>query len=45
VIRLLAKVNDGLCQGCGVCVAACRSKCIDLQGYTDEQVFAAINAF
>ena len=45
LIRMLAKVNDGLCQGCGVCVAACRSKCIDLKGYTDEQVYAAINAF
>ncbi|MBI5599711.1 MAG: CoB--CoM heterodisulfide reductase iron-sulfur subunit A family protein [Deltaproteobacteria bacterium] len=40
-----AKVNEGVCQGCGVCVAACRSKAIDLAGYTDEQVFAAINAF
>ncbi len=45
ILRWLAKVNDGLCQGCGICVAACRSKCIDLQGYTDEQVYAAINAF
>jgi heterodisulfide reductase subunit A len=44
-VRWLAKVNDGLCQGCGVCVAACRSKSVDLAGYTDEQVYAAINAF
>ncbi len=44
-IRWLARVNEGVCQGCGVCVAACRSKSIDLRGYTDEQVFAAINAF
>jgi heterodisulfide reductase subunit A2 len=44
-VRWLAKVNEGVCQGCGVCVAACRSKAIDLRGYTDEQVFAAINAF
>ncbi|MBI5810668.1 MAG: CoB--CoM heterodisulfide reductase iron-sulfur subunit A family protein [Deltaproteobacteria bacterium] len=43
--RWLAKVNEGVCQGCGVCVAACRSKSIDLRGYTDEQVYAAINAF
>ncbi|VAW37281.1 Heterodisulfide reductase subunit A-like protein [hydrothermal vent metagenome] len=40
-----ANVNEGVCQGCGVCVAACRSKVVDLAGYTDEQVFAAINAF
>ena len=45
VIRRLARVNDGVCTGCGTCVAACRSKAIDLKGYTDEQVFAAINAF
>jgi len=45
VIRMLARVNEGVCQGCGVCVAACRSKSIDLRGYTDEQVYAAINAF
>ncbi len=45
VVRMVARVNEGVCQGCGVCVAACRSKSIDLNGYTDEQVFAAINAF
>jgi len=45
VIRMLARVNEGVCQGCGVCVAVCRSKSIDLRGYTDEQVYAAINAF
>jgi len=45
VMKMLARVNEGVCQGCGVCVAACRSKSIDLRGYTDEQVYAAINAF
>jgi heterodisulfide reductase subunit A len=45
VVRMLARVNAGVCQGCGVCVAACRSKTIELAGYTDEQVYAAINAF
>ncbi len=45
VIGWNANVNEGVCQGCGVCVAACRSKVVDLAGYTDEQVFAAINAF
>jgi heterodisulfide reductase subunit A len=45
IIGWNAYVNEGVCQGCGVCVAACRSKVIDLAGYTDEQVFAAINAF
>ncbi len=45
VVNMLAHVNDGLCQGCGVCVCACRSKAIDLNGYTDEQVYAAIATF
>ncbi len=44
-IRWLARVNEGVCQGCGVCVAVCRSKSIDLNGYTDEEIYAAINAF
>ncbi|MBI5875288.1 MAG: 4Fe-4S binding protein, partial [Deltaproteobacteria bacterium] len=45
VLKMLARVNEGVCQGCGVCVAACRSKSIDLRGYTDEQVYAALAAF
>ena len=43
VVKMIAEVNDGTCMGCGVCVAACHSNCIDLKGYTDEQVYAAIN--
>jgi len=42
VVRTVAQVNEGLCQGCGTCVAVCRSNCIDLKGYTDEQVLAEI---
>jgi len=34
LIKTVAKVNPGLCQGCGTCVALCRSKSIDLQGYS-----------
>ena len=44
-VRWVARVNEGLCTGCGTCVAACRSKTIDLAGYTDEQVYAALDAF
>ncbi len=43
VVKMIAEVKEGVCMGCGVCVAACRSNCIDLKGYTDEQVYAAIN--
>lgn len=42
VIKTVAKVNPGLCQGCGTCVAFCRSKSIDIQGYSNEQVFAEV---
>jgi heterodisulfide reductase subunit A len=46
-IKTVAKVNPGLCQGCGTCVAFCRSKSIDIQGFSNEQmveeVFALLN--
>ena len=44
VIKKVAKVNPGLCQGCGTCVAFCRSKSIDIQGYSNEQMFAEVMA-
>ena len=44
ILRYIAKVNEGVCVGCGVCVAACHSKTIDLRGYTDAQIYAAICA-
>jgi heterodisulfide reductase subunit A2 len=42
VLKTVARVNPGLCQGCGTCVAFCRSKSIDIQGYTHEQVYAEV---
>jgi len=33
-----------LCQGCGTCVSFCRSKSIDMQGFSNEQVFAEVMA-
>jgi len=42
VLKVVAKVNPGLCQGCGTCVSACRTKSIDLQGFSNEQVFAEL---
>ena len=44
VMAVLAYINEGLCQGCGACTATCRSKSIEVQGYTDDQLFAEINA-
>jgi heterodisulfide reductase subunit A len=44
LIKSVAKVNPGLCQGCGTCVAFCRTKSIDIQGYTHEQMYTEVMA-
>ena len=44
LIKMIAKVNPGLCQGCGTCVAFCRTKSIDIQGYTHEQMYSEVMA-
>ncbi len=44
VIKRLARINPGLCQGCGTCVALCKSKSIDLDGYTNQQVYSQVEA-
>ncbi|HEX3006790.1 MAG TPA: CoB--CoM heterodisulfide reductase iron-sulfur subunit A family protein, partial [Bacteroidales bacterium] len=44
VIKTVARVNPGLCQGCGTCVAFCRSKSIDIQGFTNEQMVEEVVA-
>jgi len=40
----VAYVNPGVCAGCGTCQATCPSKCVELDGYTDEQIIAMIEA-
>ena len=45
LLRVVADVNCGVCQGCGTCQATCPSKSVQLQGFTDEQIHAAIQAF
>ena len=44
LIKVVADVNPGVCQGCGTCAATCPSKSVELQGFTDDQVYAEINA-
>lgn len=44
LIKTVARVNPGLCQGCGTCVAFCRSKSIDIQGYSHEQMYSEVMA-
>ena len=42
VVRMAAKVNAGLCQGCGTCVALCCNKSIDLLGFSNQQMLAEV---
>jgi heterodisulfide reductase subunit A len=44
LLAVVASVNQALCQGCGACAVTCRSKSIEVQGYRDDQLYAAINA-
>jgi heterodisulfide reductase subunit A2 len=44
VVKVAAYVNPGVCQGCGTCVATCPSKSVELSGFTDQQIWAEINA-
>ncbi len=44
LIKVVAEVNQGVCQGCGTCQATCPSKSVELEGFTDEQIYAAVNA-
>jgi heterodisulfide reductase subunit A len=44
LVRTVASINPGVCQGCGTCQAVCLSKSIELATFTDEQVFAEIEA-
>jgi heterodisulfide reductase subunit A len=44
VVRVVARVNPAVCEGCGVCTVTCRNGNIDLQGCSDEQIFAQLGA-
>jgi heterodisulfide reductase subunit A2 len=44
LIKTVAYVNPGVCGGCGTCQATCPSKSVELDGYTDEQIVAMIEA-
>jgi heterodisulfide reductase subunit A len=37
-------VNEGLCKGCGLCVADCRGGAIKLRGFSDQQLLAEVSA-
>ena len=42
VIKTVAHVNEGLCMGCGACAVTCRSGCIVLDGFTNNEIFEQI---
>jgi len=44
LVKRVAEVNPSLCTGCGTCAATCFSNSIDLDGFTDEQIFSEINS-
>ncbi len=43
-VKVIAQINPGLCQGCGTCTSLCKSKSIDLEGYSNAQVYAEVEA-
>jgi heterodisulfide reductase subunit A len=44
LIKMTARVNPGLCMGCGTCVAICPSKSADLEGFSEQQVYAMVES-
>ncbi len=45
LIKKTARVNPGLCMGCGTCAALCPSKCVEIDGFSDEEVYSMLEVF
>jgi heterodisulfide reductase subunit A len=40
----VAVINEALCKGCGACVSSCVCGAINIKGFSDTQILAAIDA-
>jgi len=40
--RTIAMVNETMCKGCGLCVAACRPGAVNLRGFTNQQLLSEV---
>jgi len=43
-MRRVASVNNALCQGCGACTVTCPCGAMDLQGFSNRQLIAEVDA-
>jgi heterodisulfide reductase subunit A len=43
-VKNTARVNQGLCMGCGTCVSVCPSKSVELQGFTEQQIYSMVES-
>lgn len=43
-IRRVASVNAAVCQGCGACTVTCPSGAMDLNGFSNKQIMAEVDA-
>ena len=43
-IRRVAQVNPAVCQGCGACTVTCPSGAMDLNGFSNSEIMAEVDA-